>query len=250
MRRAKVAAPVGARENPLVPDRVLRRLHGLMREHEQTEQAMARAGETGAGRNGACLACLAASLRRGDLLSEAGRGAGLGLLLEGSSWRGASDRGAGAVTVLPAMAVTTERLLMAVGAGVALKAGGKGRMLVVLVEGGEMPAAMWRQMLGFVARLELPMLFVVLPGVKAARQGALSARSEGWGVPGFPVDAEDAVAMYRVVQESMGRMRAGEGPVLLEGIRWRAGRQAGDGLARLEEQMRSRGLLRSGGAEG
>ncbi len=233
MRRATVAVEELTRENPLVPDRVLRRLHRLMREHGELGQALAMAGEAPA-RNGACLASLAASLRRGDLLSEAAGGAGLGVLLEAGQ----------GVTLLPAMAVATERLLMAVGAAVALRSGGKGRVLAVLVDGGEVPVAMWRQMLGFVGRLELPMLFVLLQGVKAARASDLSGRSEGWGVPGFPVDAEDAVAMYRVVQESLGRLRAGEGPVLLEGIRWRAGGPTGDGLARLEGMMRTRGLLR------
>ena len=225
-------------ENPLVPNRVLRQMHGLMREHAGLNGAMVRAGEAPAG-SGACLVSLAVSLGRGDLVSEAGGGAGLGLLLEAKK----------TVTLLPAMAVATERLLMAVGAAVALKAGGKGRVLAVLVEGGAMPAAMWRQMLGFVARLELPMLFAVLPGAKAGRKGELSGRSEGWGVPGFPVDADDAVAMYRVVQEAVGRLRAGEGPVLLEGVRWQAGRRGGGGLARLEEQMRGRGLLRGEDAE-
>lgn len=237
MRGRKTAV---AAENPLVPDRVLRRLHTLLLEQRAMEEAMARAGDAvaraGAGRSGACLASLAVSLRRGDLLSEAAIGVGMGLLLDG-------DASKAGVTLLPAMAVPTERLLMAVGAAVALKSGVKGRVLAVLVEQGEMPTAMWRQMLGFVARLELPMLIVVLPGAKARPQGELSARSQGWGVPGFPVDADDALAMYRVVRESMGRLRAGEGPVLLEGIRWRAGRRAGDGLTRLEETMRSRGFL-------
>lgn len=254
MRRVTAKVPGKTGENPLVPNRVLRRLHTLLLEHRAMEETMARAGEAGAGAGGraACLASLAVSLGRGDLVSEAGAGAGLGLLLAASSGRGGS--GKAGVALLPTMAVATERLLMAVGAAVALKSGAKGRVLAVLVESGEMPAAMWRQMLGFVARLELPVLFVVLPGAKVGRQGDLSGRSEGWGVPGFPVDVEDAVAMYRVVQEALGRLRAGEGPVLLEGIRWRAGRPggrgAGNGLARLEEMMRVRGLLRSRGAEG
>ena len=233
------AASAATRENPLVPDRVLRRLHGLMTELQAMDETVTRAGDgaaPGLAGSGACLATLAVSLRPGDLASEAGTG--LGLLLETALPKSK-------VTLLPAMAVTTERLLMAVGAAVALKSGPNGGLLAVLVEGGEMPSAMWRQMLGFVARLELPVLFVVLPGAKAARPGQLSARSQEWGVPGFPVDVDDAVAMYRVVQESMGRLRAGEGPVLMEGIRWRAGRrQTQVGPARLEAQMQARGLLR------
>jgi len=35
-------------------------------------------------------------------------------------------------------------------------------------------------------------------------------------MPGMPVDASDAVALYRVTQESLGRIRGGGGPVLIE----------------------------------
>jgi TPP-dependent pyruvate/acetoin dehydrogenase alpha subunit len=42
-----------------------------------------------------------------------------------------------------------------------------------------------------------------------------------WGVPGIPVDAADAVALYRVAQESLGRTRAGDGPVLIECLEYR-----------------------------
>lgn len=224
-----------------MPNRVLRRLHRLWLEQRAMEATLAGAGGGGVGAAaGACLATMVVSLRRGDLVSEAG--AGLGFLLET-----APDKAK--MTMLPAMAVATERLLMAVGAAVALKAGGKGPVLLVLAESGEMPTAAWKQMLGFVARLELPMLFAMLPGsAKAGRQGEVSAKCAGWGVPGFPVDVDDAVAMYRVVQESLGRLRAGEGPVLLEGIQWGKRRGAADGLARLEEQMRARGLAVGGAA--
>jgi TPP-dependent pyruvate/acetoin dehydrogenase alpha subunit len=37
-------------------------------------------------------------------------------------------------------------------------------------------------------------------------------------VPGIPVDASDAVALYRVAQEAIGRIRAGGGAVLIEGV--------------------------------
>ena len=40
-------------------------------------------------------------------------------------------------------------------------------------------------------------------------------RSEGCRT-GIPVDAGDAVALYRVAQESLGRTRGGDGPVLIE----------------------------------
>jgi TPP-dependent pyruvate/acetoin dehydrogenase alpha subunit len=50
----------------------------------------------------------------------------------------------------------------------------------------------------------------------------LCAKTGAWGVPGIPVDAGDAVALYRVAQESMGRTRGGDGPVLIECVGYRA----------------------------
>jgi TPP-dependent pyruvate/acetoin dehydrogenase alpha subunit len=63
------------------------------------------------------------------------------------------------------------------------------------------------------------MIFVVLPAAKRGKAGSrenLSDRARRFGVPGIPVDAGDAVALYRVAQESMGRIRGGDGPVLIE----------------------------------
>jgi TPP-dependent pyruvate/acetoin dehydrogenase alpha subunit len=77
----------------------------------------------------------------------------------------------------------------------------------------------WRQVLELAGGLELPVIFVVLPagpGEKKNGKPNLSARTARWGVPGIPVDAGDAVALYRVAQESLGRTRSGDGPVLIE----------------------------------
>lgn len=44
-------------------------------------------------------------------------------------------------------------------------------------------------------------------------------------MPGIPVDITDAVALYRVAQESIGRTRGGDGPVLIECISLRSAGQ-------------------------
>jgi TPP-dependent pyruvate/acetoin dehydrogenase alpha subunit len=74
-------------------------------------------------------------------------------------------------------------------------------------------------MLELAGTLELPVIFVILPVVKGEKTDGttnLSSRTARWGVPGIPVDAGDAVALYRVAQESLGRTRGGDGPVLIE----------------------------------
>ena len=237
-------------ENPLAPNRVLRQMYRLMLDLRQLEDTMAESSDVTGKRAGAeaCLASLAVSLRTGDLLSEAGGEFGLGLLRQAAPMPGKGRSKPGGplqgVVDLPPMAVATERLLMAVGAAVAAKASGKGQVLLATVGAGELAPALWRQMLGFAARLELPMLFVVLPGGAGSGQGRLSGKSHTWGVPGFPVDGADALALYRVVQESMGRLRGGGGPVLLECVRWRgAGRARVDAAERMRELLLARGIL-------
>ena len=61
-------------------------------------------------------------------------------------------------------------------------------------------------------------------------------------MPGIPVDAGDAVAVYRVAQESLGRTRGGDGPVLIEcvehlGVR---GRRPIDPLDQMKEFLLGR----------
>ena len=53
---------------------------------------------------------------------------------------------------------------------------------------------------------ELPLIFVVLPRRgQASRWTRPERHGERYGLPGIPVDASDAVAIYRVAQEALGR---------------------------------------------
>lgn len=94
---------------------------------------------------------------------------------------------------------------------------------------------------------ELLVVFVILPerGGKArsTRTGAVSALALGCGVPAIVVDAHDAVAIYRVAQESIGHARMGGGPALMECVPFALGGAAGrtrvmqDAIAGLERYM-------------
>jgi TPP-dependent pyruvate/acetoin dehydrogenase alpha subunit len=83
-------------------------------------------------------------------------------------------------------------------------------------------------------------IFVVLPGVKGEKRNGmadLSAKTARWGVPGIPVDDGDAVALYRVAQESMGRTRGGDGPVLIECVPCRVESKGAAGSVDPVEEM-------------
>jgi TPP-dependent pyruvate/acetoin dehydrogenase alpha subunit len=115
---------------------------------------------------------------------------------------------------------------MALGAALALKAQGRQGVVIAYVRKDELSRAAYAKMLKPAAKNELPVIFVVLPrlsGRKAGDDVAKIAKVAGKsGVPGIPVDACDAVALYRVTQESLGRARGGDGPVLVECVTWRA----------------------------
>ncbi len=124
---------------------------------------------------------------------------------------------------------------------------------MVYVLPGELTTAQWRRALRFAVEQELPVVFVVLPaerreGARAMRAGGLSALAQGCRIPAIAVDADDAVAIYRVAQESIGHARIGGGaaliecvPFVLHGVAGR-GKTREDAIAGLERYMAQRGV--------
>lgn len=103
---------------------------------------------------------------------------------------------------------SVDRMLCAVGQAMALKAAGRG-LVVGYVRSGEMKGADWERVVAAASGRALPLIFVVTPGGREREVGKV-------GVPVIPVDAGDAVAIYRVAQESMVRARADGGLVVIE----------------------------------
>jgi TPP-dependent pyruvate/acetoin dehydrogenase alpha subunit len=186
----------------------------------------------------------AIDLGPGDLLSDSQATVGMDLLagvkidslLKRAAEFHSGEKASGARRVrrsgrmLPWIEDTEDQLRMAMGAALSFKTLQRANVVVAYVRHGEIGKAVWRRTLGFASQLELPIIFVVLPASKGAKiRGAtsLSAKSAGWGVPGIPVDAGDAVALYRVAQESLGRTRGGDGPVLIECLEFRTGGKNG-----------------------
>jgi TPP-dependent pyruvate/acetoin dehydrogenase alpha subunit len=150
--------------------------------------------------------------------------------------------------LLPWIDAVGDRLRIAMGAARSFKVLGRPNVVVAYVRHGEISKGVWRTVLELAGSLELPMIFVVLPGGRGEKKDGvtnLSARTARWGVPGIPVDAGDAVALYRVAQESLGRTRGGDGPVLIECVAYPAeggGRNGapGDPLVQMEEFLLGR----------
>jgi TPP-dependent pyruvate/acetoin dehydrogenase alpha subunit len=266
-------------ENPLIPNAKLRQIYRAMVRARTLARTLARALPAG-GRDGlgleACLVSASVDLGPGDLVSDAIgggvveflRGAGLGAVLRPGKAKRGPVADCGAAARLPGGMGIAERIWVALGAAAAVKAAGAQakveakaagttagespkdtRVVVVYVLAGEVSAAVWRKALTFAAKRELPVVFVVLParGGKG-RAGGVIALAQRCRVPGIPVDADDAVAIYRVAQESIGRARIGGGaalmecvPFVLEGVAGK-GTTPSDGIAGLERYLLQRGV--------
>ena len=191
----------------------------------------------------------AIDLGPGDLVSDSQvgvvmdllAGAKVSSLLKHVAELGAGKNGSGNIAkrvklggtsgrLLPWVDDAGERLRMAMGAALSFKALGRANVVIAYVRHGEVGKGVWRKVLELAGKLELPVIFVVLPAGRGGKRDGmtkLSAKTARWGVPGIPVDAGDAVALYRVAQESLGRTRGGDGPVLIECLAYPMGGSGG-----------------------
>jgi TPP-dependent pyruvate/acetoin dehydrogenase alpha subunit len=230
-------------ENPLVPNKKLRQIYTAMAQARLLEEHIARLQRKTKPRlhlastfgQEACRVATATELKQGDLLSDAHISATMDLLfgapltpllrnitavISGAQTRDRlSTNPAIASRQLPWIEGAEHRLNMAMGAALALKTQKQNNIVLAYACQEELPKRAWKQVLTLSAHLNLPIIFVLLPqadGKGEATTICKDARTAG--LPGIPVDANDAVALYRVSQESLGRSRGGDGPVLIECI--------------------------------
>jgi TPP-dependent pyruvate/acetoin dehydrogenase alpha subunit len=257
---------MGLHENPLVPNEKLQQIYVAMAEARELDDHIVRLQKRAKGRRRldstrgqeACRVSTAIDLVPGDLVSDSQVGVVMNLLAgekvdslvkrvaefhSGKKAKGAKAVGASR-RLLPWIDDTGERLRMALGAALSFKTLGMTNVVVAYVRQGEIAKGAWREVLGLASKLELPVIFVVMPAAKATgRVGAmmLSDKARRYGVPGIPVDLGDAVALYRVAQESMGRTRGGDGPVLIECREFRM--EGKGGQAPIDPLAQMRGFL-------
>ncbi len=280
---------MGLHENPLVPNAKLRQMYVAMVEARVLDEHLAglakRAKKKDKGGNGrrsglngmsirgheACRISTAIDLGPGDLVSDSQPGVVMELLagatvnsvlkraaaLHAGKRPDRAMRRTASRRLLPWAGDAEERLRLAMGAALSFRALGRENVVVAYAGRGEVGKGAWRRVLELAAKLELPMIFVVLPAAEGESEDEvahLSPRTARWGVPGILVDAGDAVAIYRVAQESLGRTRGGDGPVLIEcaGFRTKGsgGRAAGDPVSKMKDFLLSRGVATRGWLDG
>lgn len=220
-------------ENPLIPHARLRQMFLAIMRLRALEQSLRAKNRSGALGREACLVAGSIDLGPADLVSDTLhgpavqflRGQALHLTLKPvpSRRRGVFAE-CGSAAALPRIDASIERLWSVLGAASALEAAhnrqaGDRAVILAYLRPGELPSAALRKILEFAADRVLPAILLITPNDPQRRApgiGKLSELARRSGVPGIAVDGEDAVAIYRVVQESLGRARAGGGPALIE----------------------------------
>lgn len=162
--------------------------------------------------------CTTMDLLLGATLSSLLRG--VAAMISGSQKSDVLSNNAGIATHrLPWIEGAEARLNIALGAALALKTQNQTNVVMAYAYQTELPKRTWKQIFDLAAKLDLPIIFVVLPEAGSKGEATnICTRARSSGIPGIPVDANDAVALYRVAQESLGRSRGGDGPVLIECI--------------------------------
>jgi TPP-dependent pyruvate/acetoin dehydrogenase alpha subunit len=201
-------------ENPLLPHRKLQALHALMlrcRELDRKQKAHGSARE-------ALLAATSIHLLSGDLLSVSPKDLVAGQLAPETKKPGAGGS-------LVATAPLNPRLLLCAAAARGLQASGADGLVLAFAEAGS-PEPGWQNAFEWAQQSQLPLLLACADGTggrshsSKARQPALEFSTmtkfaKRQKLPILTVDGEDAVAVYRVMQESVLRARLGGGPAVI-----------------------------------
>jgi TPP-dependent pyruvate/acetoin dehydrogenase alpha subunit len=253
-------------ENPLVPHLVLRQIYekmlharlleervsaALLKTKNGTAKSKKRAADSGRGQE-ACRVAVVQGLAEGDLVAEAHRGPVMALLLGAELRKALEGDGVGG-GALPFVASARDRLHGALGAAMALRAVKNQGVVVTYVRRGEADEKVWKDVLSVASEQILPMIFVVLPALekagKCSERATMSKLAKGCQVPGIAVEASDAIALYRVAQESLGRIRGGGGPVLIECVTYELqGERKGkfcDPLVEMRKHLLDRGAAQN-----
>lgn len=218
-------------ENPLLPDDELRALLVLTKRCAKLNDAARRTSATGISRTRhsallpsreALLAATTLQLKPGDLLIPEATDTVAGSL--GPTAPGSSEP---TLPSLPDAAKSSSRLMLATAMAAALRSAGTDRVVLCYLRAGS-PDMAWAAALDWAQTRLLPLILVCADarGSQAFRPNPAEAEGKAtWEavervarrlkLPVLSVDGEDAVAVYRVMQESVIRARAGGGPAIL-----------------------------------
>jgi acetoin:2,6-dichlorophenolindophenol oxidoreductase subunit alpha len=112
----------------------------------------------------------------------------------------------------------------ATGAGLAIRQRGGDQLVISFLSDGAVNNGIFLESVNLAAIFHLPVIYIIenngyaaaTPVEKMNLQGDLSKYSEGFGIPGFSMEGNDALAIYEAMREPVERARNQEGPTLIE----------------------------------
>lgn len=206
-------------ENPLLPNAKLKELYALM---QRTRALTPRSSAVP--RVEAILAATLMHVEPGDFVSPP-LGAPVAALLAAER-TAPRTRKKSAPQPPPTPLPTHQRLATVAGIAHGLKLSGAGRFALYYTEAASSTArteAGWAEALAYAARAELPLLLVCvdatggrrIPNPQALSWPSMSKLARQHRFPVLTVDGSDALAVYRVMQESANRARLGDGIAII-----------------------------------
>ena len=130
---------------------------------------------------------------------------------------------------------------VATGLAIGLAQNQPGSLVIAFTRASRLQEDTFRQTLHAAATHHAPILYVLLPS-PAAASFDWSAKAIREDVPCIPVDAHDAVALYRVAQETTVRARNHGGPSLIDCKQVQLARGDSNPAARMEAHLRRKGI--------
>jgi TPP-dependent pyruvate/acetoin dehydrogenase alpha subunit len=233
-------APKSSWENPLIPHKKYQQLYASMLRAQMIEAKLAPKAQRVPE---AVAAGLVLDLRAEDTLLSTSpahrflKNAPLKQLFKKTK----TDEGFAAQNILPAIADASAALNAAAGIAFAHKLAAKNPRDSNIVLAFTADADACVQAARLAEEHRLPILFVYQQNAASAK---LSMATRRYGIPGMPVDRDDAVAVYRVAQEGIARARSGGGPTLVECMRYTIpGKRPQSALTTLERNLTGKGLF-------
>jgi len=118
-----------------------------------------------------------------------------------------------------------------VGAGLGISIRGTDQVAVIFFSDGACNNGVFAESLNLAAIWDLPVIFLLennqyavsSPIEEMSRIPDLYRRAEGYGVPAFPADGNDVLAVYEKTKEAIEACRKGKGPVMIEAKTYRHG---------------------------
>jgi len=118
-----------------------------------------------------------------------------------------------------------------VGAGLGISIRGTDQVAVIFFSDGACNNGVFAESLNLAAIWDLPVIFLLennqyavsSPIEEMSRITDLYRRAEGYGVPAFPADGNDVLAVYEKTKEAIEACRKGKGPVMIEAKTYRHG---------------------------